>query len=46
MPVPPENVHCLVGSKAPWVRIEGCPEDPQFEHYPSMSLEEWHRQRA
>jgi hypothetical protein len=33
----------LVGSKAPWVKIEGSPEDPRFEHYPSMSLAQWHQ---
>jgi len=42
LPTPPENVHCLVGSKAPWVQIEGKPGDPRFEHYPSMSLAQWH----
>lgn len=46
LPIPPENVHCLVGSKATWVRIEGCPDDPQFERYPAMSLAEWHRSRG
>jgi len=40
--VPPENVHCMVGSKAPWVTIEGSPEDPRFDHYPTMSLAQWH----
>ena len=46
LPVPPENVHCLVGSKAPWVRVEGRPNDPRFEEYPSMSLAEWHRRKG
>ena len=39
---PPENVHCMVGSKAPWVTIEGSPGDPRFDQYPSMSLAQWH----
>ena len=43
LPAAPANVHCLVGSKAPWVRIEGRPSDLRFEHYPSMSLAQWHR---
>jgi len=43
LPTPPENVHCLVASKAPWVKVEGTPKDPRFDHYPSMSLAEWHR---
>ena len=46
LPVPPENVHCLVGSKAPWVKIEGNPNDPHFEDYPSMSLAKWHRSKG
>jgi hypothetical protein len=46
LPVPPENVHCLVGSKAPWVRVEGGPGDPRFDHYPDMSLEQWHRSKG
>ena len=46
LPVPPDNVHCLVDSKAPWVKIEGGPEDPQFKHYPSMSLAQWHQSKG
>lgn len=46
LPTPPDNVHCLVGSKAPWVTIEGKPDDPRFEHYPSMSLAEWHQSKG
>ena len=46
LPVPPENVHCLVGSKAPWVKIEGNPKDPRFEHYPNMSLAQWHESKG
>jgi len=42
LPQPPSNVHCLVGSKAPWVAVEGLPEDPRFDGYPDMSLAEWH----
>jgi hypothetical protein len=43
LPVPPENVHCLAGSRASWVRVEGKPGDPCFERYPDLSLAEWHR---
>lgn len=42
LPKPPEHVHCLLDSKAPWVEIEGRPSDPRFEHYPDMSLAQWH----
>ena len=46
LPVPQENVHCLVGSKAPWVKVEGTPHDPHFKHYPNMSLAEWHQSKG
>ena len=46
LPVPPENVHCLIDSKAPWVRIEGRLDDPCFENYPSMSLAQWHQRKG
>ena len=43
LPMPPENVHCMVGSRAPWVRVEGGPGDPRFDAYPDLSLAQWHR---
>ncbi len=46
LPVPPENVHCLVGSRAPWVKIEGGPDDPRFENYPNVSLAQWHQSKG
>ena len=46
LPMPPENVHCLVGSKAPWVAVEGQPADLCFEGYPSMSLAQWHESKG
>jgi hypothetical protein len=46
LPVPPDNVHCLVGSKASWVEVEGKPGSPQFKNYPKMSLAQWHRNKG
>jgi len=46
LPVPPGNVHCLVGSKASWVKIEGEPDDPRFKEYPDMSLAQWHERKG
>lgn len=43
LPTPPEQVHCMVGSKAPWVEIEGRPGSPRFDAYPDLSLADWHR---
>jgi hypothetical protein len=42
LPAPPDNVHCMVGSKAPWVAVEGKPGDPRFDEYPDTSLAGWH----
>jgi hypothetical protein len=42
LPVPPEHVHIILGSKADWVEVEGRPGDPRFEAYPDFSLAEWH----
>ncbi|MDR7379679.1 hypothetical protein J2X19_004375 [Rhodoferax ferrireducens] len=46
LPTPPENVHCLLDSKAPWVQVEGRKGDPRFGGYPDFSLAEWHAQRG
>ena len=46
LPTPPAHVHCLLGSKVPWVNVEGNPDDPHFEHYPDQSLAQWHEARG
>ncbi len=46
LPTPPEHVHCLIDSKAPWVEIEGRPDDQRFDHYPDKSLAQWHEERG
>jgi len=46
LPEPPNNVHGLLDSKAPWVAVEGRRGDPRFPHYPSMSLAEWHERQG
>lgn len=43
LPAPPANVHMMVGSKAPWVRVEGQPDDESYDEYPAKSLADWHR---
>lgn len=43
LPVPPEQVHMMLGSKANWVRLDARPGEAQFDEYPDQSLEEWHR---
>jgi hypothetical protein len=46
LPMPPDNVHCLIDSKASWVKVEGKPGDPRFAHYPDMSLDKWHESKG
>ncbi|MBL8471602.1 MAG: GFA family protein [Rhodocyclaceae bacterium] len=46
LPLPPDHVHIFLASKAPWVEVEGRPEDPKFDNYPDMSLAEWHRRKG
>jgi hypothetical protein len=46
LPKPPQNVHIMLGSKAPWVAVEGLPGDPRSDAYPDMSLAEWHEQHG
>lgn len=43
LPVPPEHVHLMTASKAPWVEVEAGDNDRVFEHYPDESIAEWHR---
>lgn len=46
LPLPPENVHMMIGSKANWVAVEGTPQDARFEDYPEKSLADWHDERG
>ncbi len=46
LPEPPENVHIMLGSKAPWVAVEGKPGDARFDEYPEQSLMQWHEARG
>ncbi len=46
LPPAPEHVHMMLGSKAPWVPVEGTPADARFEAYPDVSLAEWHARRG
>lgn len=46
LPAAPENVHIMLGSKAPWVKVEGAAADPRFDGYPDMSLAQWHEAKG
>lgn len=42
LPVPPDRVHIMLGSKASWVEPAVGPNDKCFDEYPDMSLAQWH----
>ena len=42
LPDPPELVHLMTDSKAPWCRVETGPDDKVFSEYPDESLAAWH----
>lgn len=43
LPVPPERVHLMLGSKAGWVPVHPGPQDKTFERYPEESIAAWHQ---
>jgi len=43
LPTPTANVHILLASKAPWVKVEGHKSDQRFDGYTDFSLKEWHQ---
>ncbi|WP_414832611.1 GFA family protein [Afifella sp. YEN Y35] len=46
LPIPPERVHLMLGSKANWVVPDIGPNDQTFDVYPEESLEGWHKSRG
>ncbi len=42
LPVPPDRVHIMLGSKAGWVEVERHDGDGAFDAYPDESLAQWH----
>ena len=46
LPVPPEQVHIMLGSKPAWVRLDAAQGEACFEAYPEESLEAWHRRHG
>jgi hypothetical protein len=42
LPVPPEQVHIMLGSKANWVRVDAKRGEEREDEYPSQSLKDWH----
>lgn len=46
LPSPPELVHLMLGSKAPWVTPQVGANDKCFSRYPEQSIEDWHKSRG
>jgi len=46
LPEPPEVVHLMLGSKAPWVQVPEGEGHVHFDEYPDESLEEWHERHG
>lgn len=42
LPVPPERVHLMLGSRANWAEPQVGPDDKTFEEYPEESIADWH----
>jgi hypothetical protein len=43
LPVPPERVHLMLGSKAAWVQPDPGDRDQQYDEYPRESIANWHQ---
>ncbi len=43
LPVPPERVHLMLGSKAEWVVPVVAKRDQSYAEYPRESLAQWHQ---
>ena len=43
LPVPPQRVHMMLGSKPAWAQPDIRDGDATFDGYPDQSLEAWHR---
>lgn len=46
LPVPPDNVHIMLDSKAGWVPLQRGVGDACFAEYPDESLADWHRRHG
>ena len=46
LPVPPEHVHMMLGSRASWVEVTRRPGDRCFDDYPDESLADWHQRHG
>src|SRR5688500_655686 len=43
LPTPPENLHIMLDSAAPWINIPKGKGEVQFREFPGEAIIEWHR---
>jgi hypothetical protein len=43
LPTPPENLHIMLDSAAPWIKIPKGKGEVQFREFPEEAIIEWHR---
>lgn len=43
LPQPPETVHIMLEYKPSWVEVPEGPGHSHFQHYPELSIEDWHK---
>lgn len=43
LPMPPQHVHMMLGSKANWAEVQKTRGDKTVDAYPDQSLEDWHK---
>ncbi|MCH9019446.1 MAG: GFA family protein [Proteobacteria bacterium] len=46
LPSPPERVHIMLDSRAPWAEAPETGRDSHFPEYPDESIEDWHRRHG
>jgi hypothetical protein len=46
LPTPPHCVHIMLKSKAAWVEPAVGVNDQQFDEYPDLGIEEWHKKNG
>ncbi len=46
LPQPPERVHIMLDSRAPWAEAPETDRDSHFPEYPGESIEDWHRRHG
>jgi hypothetical protein len=46
LPAAPKRVHLMLAFRPDWVPLQADPQDDCFDHYPDLSLADWHRRNG